>query len=514
MTKIIDFFPEGDTPREAQKYTLNEVERLWDSHDVLVLQVDVGGGKSHILQTIAKWRADSEESSATLTPRVTLQDQYANSFPEVTVLKGKGRYKCKDDTFRNCLEKHEVCLEYCSGCKYQKDRESASGATNSVFSIHSYLMLRERKDNLLCDEAHSLFSIMSDQSTVKLWQSKVKYPNGLKDYGDVITWLEKAIDVYDAEKADLLEHIALLRESNASNAQLIPWVTGLKEVEQSLKKYSRVLHGIRHRPTDFFIEHVEEEYNGRLAKALKIRPTTLEDSMGWLWPTQTKKIVLASATLSEKDIEMLGLAKRRVAWVKAPEVIPAEDRPIVILPVGNMSYKYQDKAIPKIADKILELQAQHAGTKGIVHAPYAVALKLKKLLGGKAGFIWHDQQNKEVKLAEFQRAEPGTVFVASGMAEGIDLAGPEYGYQIITKTPWPSKSDRLIEYWYENNMEWVSWLVARDIIQACGRVNRYPGDVATTYILDQMMGNPKKNRRGFLKQFNNLFPESFMERIQ
>ena len=512
---ILDYFPEGFTPRESQVKALTEIEAKWDLSDVLVLDMDVGTGKSHTLQTIARWRASKDESSATLTPRVSLQQQYKFTFPDVVVLQGKGRYSCKDKTFKNCLEKKEVTGDYCKGCNYACDRATAIESDNGVFSIHSYLMLRSRKDNLLVDEAQSLYSIMSEQNTIKLWQHKVKYPNNMKEYGDVIIWLEKAIKLYEEEEKNLIEQISNLKAHGAKHSEMIAWITGLKEIEQNIRKYKRVLKGIRHSPTDYFIEHVNEPYRGKPHKALQIRPTTLEGSLGWLWPKpETKKVVLASGTLSELDLEKLGLDGLRVNWIHAPQAISTECRPIVLEFAGNMSYRYQDKSIPSIADKILELQARHPNTKGLVHTTYAISAKLKKILCTKSGIIWHDKTDKEDALQRFRKAPPGTIFIACGFSTGIDLSGPEFGYQILTKTPWPSKADKLIEYWYDRDFEWVAWMAAREIIQACGRVNRYDGDQATTYIIDNNFGNPKKNRRGFLMQFKKYFPKEFMERIK
>ena len=187
MTEILKYFPKGMTPRPGQRDALLEIEQKWDTNDVIVLNADVGAGKSAALQTIARWRASKGESTATLTPRVTLQDQYKASFKDIDMLQGKSRYKCKDSTFKSCHEKHEITENYCPGCPYAADRKAAKETKNGVFSVHSYLMLGERKDNLLCDEVHSLYSIMSDQMTLKLWQHKVGYPDGLSDYGPIVT---------------------------------------------------------------------------------------------------------------------------------------------------------------------------------------------------------------------------------------------------------------------------------------------------------------------------------------
>lgn len=42
MTNILDYFPEGYTPRDTQIKVLKEIEAKWDLSDVLVLDMDTG----------------------------------------------------------------------------------------------------------------------------------------------------------------------------------------------------------------------------------------------------------------------------------------------------------------------------------------------------------------------------------------------------------------------------------------------------------------------------------------
>lgn len=510
---ILKHYPPGFAPRdEEQKKALLDIEKTWDKSDVIILLADVAAGKSFLMQTVARWRAALGESSALMTPRVSLQDQYARDFKDVVVLKGKSRYKCRDNMFKNCEEKKDVVGEYCSGCKYALDRATAQESKVGVFSIHSYLTLRARKDNLLIDEAQNLTPIMQAQNSIKLWKHKHKYPDDISNYDDIIIFLEKVIKEYTDEEAKLDKTIQDLKARGAKQVELVAWVTRLREVQMLLKTFNRVLTGIRNSPTNFFIEKIKDTYRGKPAEALQIRPTTLENCMGWLWPNDTtNKIVLASATLKDLDLKKWGLDKKRVTWVKPKPMIKAEDRPIIIEHVGNMGYKFQRNNLPKMLRKVAELRKRHQDTKGIVHMTYSMAEEAKKVLG--VNFMFHTPENKEDKLKEFFKAPPGTVFVACGMYEGLDLAGPDYGWQAICKTPWPSKADKLIDYWYKTDFNWVAWNTARDLIQACGRVNRYPGDKAITYILDTAMGNPRKARKGFLNDFKRFFPKEFLERI-
>ena len=67
---ILKHVPKGFKLRDLQTDMLLDIEAAWDSYDVVVLEADVGSGKSLVLQTIAKWQASKEKRSATVTPRV------------------------------------------------------------------------------------------------------------------------------------------------------------------------------------------------------------------------------------------------------------------------------------------------------------------------------------------------------------------------------------------------------------------------------------------------------------
>ena len=55
MDSILSHFPEGFEPTELQVWVLLEVERLWDAHDIIIIDAAVAAGKSHMAMTILSW---------------------------------------------------------------------------------------------------------------------------------------------------------------------------------------------------------------------------------------------------------------------------------------------------------------------------------------------------------------------------------------------------------------------------------------------------------------------------
>jgi Rad3-related DNA helicase len=155
-------------------------------------------------------------------------------------------------------------------------------------------------------------------------------------------------------------------------------------------------------------------------------------------------------------------------------------------------------------------------TKGIVHVSYSIANDLKKYLENEEWALFHDKENKEDVLKFFKEgADKGYVLIAAGMNTGIDFKGPDFGWQAIGKIIYPSMGDAVLKHWYKTDNSWITWLATRELIQACGRVNRDAEDKAVTYIWDSCFGNPYKRRHGLFTNADKqgYITDNFKKRI-
>lgn len=506
---ILDCVPKGFSLRPGQAEILLDVEKVWRTSDVIVLPADTGAGKSLILQTIARWQERSKKTTATITPRVSLQEQYGKSFPTVPILYGAARYQCHTTKTTSCGAKKKAEDSYCGNCVYTEKRDLALKSSNAIFNLQSFLYNNKDADVLLIDEAHTLFSMLGDMATLKLWKSQVGYPCTPEKYEDILMWIEKAKKILEQEKEYVDNDITLLRKNGQDVKE---FRKESDRLDKEIRQYEKCAAHASVRPPIYFIEEIEDENRGKKDKALLIRPKTLEGLGSWLFAGNNMKIVLASATISQLDVQKTGLSHLRVSWIKTKSAIPSDNRPIQLEFVGNMGYKYQDKNMPKLAKKVVELQERHKDTKGMVHLTYGMAKKLRGYLAGPT-YMWHTPSNKEDQLKVFRKAPAGTVFIACGMAEGVDLAGPDYGWQAIAKIQYPSMADQLVAHWYKNDGQWITWVTARTLMQQAGRICRGPEDYGVTYILDSCFGNPKMKQFGLLQKASKYLPDYFKERI-
>lgn len=479
---ILDFVPAGFTLREVQKKALLDIEKAWKSYDVIVVPGPVAFGKSLVGTTLALWCKSFGQSTAYLTSQVILQEQLAKTPPYFPVLKGRNRYQCKNFEQSTCEDTYDLIKRYCADCPYNKAKRAAVDSPVGVFNFHSYLFNKAHKDVLFVDEAHNLLSMITEFYTLKVWKHKIHYPQ-LNSKGDVAVWLESQI------KAQTKSLDALIAQQDPDKRKEIT------DAQRLLERFRTVYFAVDRSPADFFVEQTTEEYRGRKLEVLKIRPLTIRNIHHNLWPAdKVSKILLSSATLREMDIDDLGLNFKKVAYLECESPIPVENRPFIFIPVANMGFKYQKKNAPKMANYLMDLASKHSKTKGIVHMPYSMRWLLKPYLKGSR-WMWHDQDSKEKTLADFLKTSQNKILVAHGMDQGIDLAGPEFGWQAIVKVQWPSLGDGLVAAQARERPEWYVWQTVRVILQQYGRICRTPTDSGTTYMLDtgfrQLAGRAK-----------------------
>jgi Rad3-related DNA helicase len=501
---ILDYAQDGVTLRDNQVAILEQVEAIWDRSDVVVIKAPVGSGKSHLANVIGRWSQDTRKlRSAILTHRVALQDQYERSFPEMPALAGIGRYQCPTMKM-GCGDVREATDNFCSGsCHYSVAKTRAAAAPVTIYNYHVYAYLQDKRDVLICDEAHSLFEILSDMFSLVLWKHKEKYPDGLKTCGDVALWLEKQI------KQLSLDLEVFKAESDKTAVE----VKQISDMQKVIRKYQKVLSGLQKAPANFFIENTKGDYRGQMKEMLRVRPTTMVGLPPSLWNYKVdQKLILMSGTIGEEDIKKLGLTGRRIKYIEGANPIPADRRPVDVRWGVNMGQQFQDRNTPVMCKKIQELAAEYPDTKGLVHLTYGLAEKFKAHLTGPR-YLWHTSENREEVLKEYLVSKGSVILMACGFSEGLDLAGEAYSWQAVCKVPYPSLGDQLVAKWAREDPAWYQWLCVRALEQMVGRICRGPTDYGKTFILDSGFGNPAKKRQGLIDRARPLFSKGFLESV-
>ena len=467
-TSFADYFV--GTPRPQQSRVLEELTDAWDQADVFVLEMPVATGKSKIAEAVAR-RAASKRGgntqAAVLVPNNLLLQQYLDSGTKgFRQLRAKQHYVCNQGG--SCEDRARRIGGHCrsvsgnryaaDGCPYLRDLGGSRSADRLLVTYHSYLANKLYRPVLIADEAHNLLGFLQELAGKTLWRSTYKWPREFASLDDVRAWVFGKKTTRDA-------NTELLQAVLAGN-----------------------VHG-------YSVWLGEEELRGRPVECVKLIALDVRNQPPLLWPHQTEKIVLMSATIGRLDIEALGLAGRRVKYISTDSPIPVDRRPFLHHPIADLSYRGRLENGADLLATFLEeeLLPAHAGERGMIHAPYALAAELRALLGDHPRLVFHDRWNKRDVVSEgrsrVDRPASGgvkddSVLVGSGLAEGLDLAYDRARFQLLTAPPRRSVADPGMLWLAENHPEQYQWLTIRDIAQQYGRGCRAPDDECVTINAD------------------------------
>lgn len=461
---ILQSFTAGKSPRDGQRVALETIEKRWSQTDVFVIEIPTAGGKSDTALTIARWaQAVHRQKGMVLVPNNVLLQQYLRDNSKLATIRGKQDYECVHGSTSvgqmSCKEYAAKMGHTCKGvCPYTAANRKIRAVPYGVVNYYTYLAHRLYPDVLIVDEAHNLLGMLRDFAAKKLWQHVYHYPDWIKDYAGLLRWVK--------DKRHELEDEGLPPDNKL---ELL-----YKDLTGGANKY------LIERGTDF--------YFGQEKPLLKMLPIDTSDQPPILWPSSVKKLVLLSATIGPKDLEQLGLDKRRVTWVATPSPIPPERRPIYVDKPGcNLAYGASPKETEQVVQRIREIVEAHAGERGILHVTYSLmqelGKRLKPLLGER--LLTHTKENKKEVYAQFLTGASDAVLMCAGLYEGIDLPGDLGRFQVITKVPWPSMAEPAWKYVAQTDRERYAYETLKVVMQGAGRVCRTPTDFGVTYLIDR-----------------------------
>jgi Rad3-related DNA helicase len=443
---IMKSFP--GKPRPIQTEALEIIEKAWDSHDVFVVSLPVAAGKSRIALTIARW---VKQQTRILTPTNILVEQYLQDAPHLNHIRKKDTYSCsisRSEVPESCAQVYkDNGGRHCVACHYVDKVRAAKLAKQGVYNYYTHVALKLPGPVLIFDEAHKVIDAMRNFAAKRLWKFQHDYPDWVRTYGTLHKWV-------------------------IGRCQQLPGNKVLQQLKEDLENGS----------TRYLVKRGMEDYRGEERDCISLLPLDVSQESPILWP-KAEKVVLMSGTISHKDIESMGLHRKRVCYIDLPSPIDATSRPVHFTPVAPMGYATQGASLPKMAEWIRTALATNPG-KGLIHATYSVAEKLRELLEDEPRLRWHDETDKIEVYQAFRDTKEPVVLVASGLYEGVDLYGTDYQWQAITKIPYPSLAEPAIKFKAEKDSTWYQWETLKSIIQACGRICRGPDDYGITYILD------------------------------
>lgn len=500
LGKDFEKFPAWRThQREAVALTLQYID---EGYRYIVLRAPTGFGKSLYAMALSVLLGVTGEGTYDLplpdgvarkayvvTETKQLQDQYMRDFPNlIRTIKGRSNYEClfmPGLTANECIERGGVKCPLKDSCPYYVARAEAVKAPVTIFNYAYYLSaLNYTKvwpDAMISifDEGHLAENKLADfieftisKRQLKEVQGKGAYIPNFRSPDDLLEWLYL-----------LGQDIALAIEDTRDLLSETEDPKGIKELTERLDRLERLDRKVsflmaQYDPANWIVKRTDN--------VLMVRPV-------WVIPYGSKLLghsvinLFMSATISEKNVELLGVDRDEVALIDVPALFPKERRPIVIGKTFRLSHQTLDDVLPRVlevVDKILEFHFG-LGDKGIIHtANKRITDYITENSRFKDRLIKAYGENREKALEEFLESEEPVALVSPSLEVGADFKYDAGRFQIIVKAPYPSLGDEITKRRFEQDKDWYEMVTVYRIVQAYGRTNRAEDDFSITYIID------------------------------
>lgn len=415
-------------------------------------------------------------------------------------MRGRSNYQCHLPGAINCEEGfRQGCGKNCSG--YEPARLEASEAP-LVVTNYSYYMASNiygrgigEFDLLICDEAHDIHDEVCSAMAVDVAYSEankigIRMP-GPDDPLD--SWHEWAG--------------AVLKECTTK-------LLALKEEASSDKEQSGHIHASTNRDLAFWTK-IETKCKSLLNTSgdwiidrtnigLKLEPLWASQYVHKILFKNTKKVMLLSATMVPKTINLLGINPQDCDYYEYPSSFPVRRSPVYSFGPCRIDNKTPPEYLTVWLTRIDNILRARQDRKGIIHT---VSYDRQQLIRQQSEFSDYMNSPKGSKDTQeaiefFKLSDPPAILISPSITTGYDFPFSEAEYNIIVKVPFLDSRVKIIKARSESDPTYSAYITAQTIVQAHGRTMRDETDQSETFILDQHFN-------WFFKVHKDLFPSWF-----
>lgn len=497
--RVVDAFGR-DSFREHQRETIEEIVDAYEQgYKSVIIDAPTGSGKSEIGACFAR----ASEDTHILTIQKILQEQYEDSMPDFVIMKGRNAYSClRGELGTTCadgpcrLKKQDSC----PGCPYKIAKAKAAAAAVTVHNFDSFyyqnsfgLGFSGRK-LMIIDEAHNIagkFSGFLSFTINSRGGIEVPRADRLADYDKFVrsAWAEYSEELNNLDTQYQL--VGLSREN-------LKRMQDLNRLVHQMRRY--LMEREKDYPAEYVFDYSDE---GRWAPRVTFRPVFVGDyASRWLFAYGERSLMM-SATILDKEMfcDDVGLNPEEVYYINVPSSFPVENRPIIKKYAGKMGYKDINGTLPTIVEYVQDIVDRYPGRKGIVQThSEKIANYLKKFLDDPR-FTFNKDYMTPQQMLEVHQRKDGSIIIASGLREGLDLRGELSKVQVFCKIPYPSLGDKVVRRRMELSEAWYGWITTVMFVQSLGRSVRSAKEKAVTYILDSGFGFFYTRNKRFIPQY-------------
>ena len=451
------------------------------------LSAPTGSGKSLIAMASGRL---SGGRVRVLTHTKGLQDQLISDFEPVGLvdIRGQNNYLClHPEVQTTTYVDNAICHTgaFCplqhGGCTYydqlRRAQQSSLVVTNYPawlnFEFHSGDRNKLEADLLICDEGSTAFSAMESFLQFHLSNTLLH---------------ELDIELPDAHSWEWEDWQRWFSHTSASQRDAKTWA-------EWARKRQLIIGSTRPWAV---------EYDGRTAT---FTPVWMSQYKDYLFG-KTNKILLMSADLTPNDLYLLGITEDEMEWYDMPSTFPAENTPIYHLKTNRVHYKMDNDDKQYWASRIDQVIGNRPGRKGLI---LPVSYANQQYLGFHTKYrdrvVIHDRQNARQTISNFKGSTQPQVLISPSITTGYDFPGSQARFLIVAKVPWPMTQSAVFKSRQAEDKTYQHHVIAKTLVQSCGRGTRYPEDWCEIFVTDDTIG-------WWWKQHSHLTPAWFQERYQ
>lgn len=541
----------GDRLLKPTKYGMPDKFQDWrpNQEDSIIRALDydgrflaqcipTGSGKSLGYMTVG---ALDGGRMVVLTQTKALQKQLLDDFGDIGLveIKGKNSYPCRAEGGEIGCDEGMCNLGYrCRyrerGCAYYDQLRTAKNSRLVVanyaywLTLHMYRGVNPTKgsdmtlgevDRLVLDEAHAAPDQMSKIITGQLFEDEVAQLMGARiphKRENLHAWVVKHYkplrDLIDAAKLQAGQNDAKRRLALRLNRLKgkLDWIRTTCKDDDWLYLWVKTRKGLAWRYMPIWPRHYAKKYMFREASKVllvsaTVRPKTLE-LLGL--------VGRAEADLQDKDLKgemlrgalVLGAATLgECRFEDYPSNFPVDARRLWWVPTVRVDHKITPAHYRLWLSRIDQIIRKNFQHKGIIHT--VSYFRRDKILANsqyRDYMMTHETRDIVNKIKEFKSEDPPAVFVSPSVVTGFDFPYDECRYQVHGKIPFPDTRDPLIAARIDKDPSFPSYMAMQSLVQACGRGTRAPDDWCVNFIIDD-------HAQWFMKKHRMFAPKWFTD---
>jgi Rad3-related DNA helicase len=425
-----------------------------------------------------------------LTSTKGLQAQLLKDFG-ITDIRGKNNYLCArlcDGTtcdYGLCAMGLKCQNKDNGVCEYWNAVACAAVAPLVVTNYAYWMAIGVSRTNigkfdiLVCDEAHGLPNIITDWLTIKL-------AIGGKNISERLV-LEMLRNNHSYVAWGMLEWQKWAKETSERVDEELEVVEKLATTSKyarmdyvRLKKLGEDLRSVASANIEEWM--CEVSGGGKLVEFAPVWPRSYTEGTMW---RGIDKIVLTSATMSRKTLDLLGILQSECKMLDYQSNFAVERRRIIHVPTVRMNHRTDDLGMRLWLSRIDQIMASRPDTKGIIHTvSYDRAKLVLERSKYKERLIGHGSRDTEQAVRRFRNEHRPVVLVSPAVMTGWDFPYSECRWQIIGKLAYPDTRNGITKKRCESDRDYGAYLAMVSMVQSCGRGMRASDDWCETFVID------------------------------